>query len=146
MFQQPTTTTFLFNLNRPEKNLIQIETTQSRRTDIYLELHNRIISGNGEKKVVFYKFYQSGYGNSMYSLLSALMIAVLTDSAFLINWQQIEPYIDCSLKNSFNSYENETSFLNRKYKIYDICRLYTWTYNTFYQDKDSNLWLEGKQQ
>lgn len=138
IFVQPSQIDYLNGLKNDSSN-----NNNTKTQDPYLELHNRIISGHGEKKVVFFEFSKNGYGNSIYSLLSALMIAVLTDSVLLINWQKIEPFIDCSLKDVFVSHENDKSFLDRNNKTPEIHQVNPDTENTFMQNKSIKVWLDG---
>jgi hypothetical protein len=43
---------------------------------------------------VFSGEIKEGYGNRLYTFLSSLLIALLTDSALIVNWRGIEKYIE----------------------------------------------------
>src|SRR5690606_25301417 len=43
-----------------------------------------------------------GYANNMYGLINAFLVALLTESAFLVKWHQIFPFIQEPLVSSFN--------------------------------------------
>ncbi|CAF1088724.1 unnamed protein product [Brachionus calyciflorus] len=75
--------------------------------DVYLQIHNSIIekSENETKKITFAipaKGY--GYGNKVYGLISALVIAIITDSAVLIDWPEAEKFIESPLKDTFKKF------------------------------------------
>ena len=82
-----------------DNNSQTVETfKENLSSEAYLKLHEKIITGHGEPRVVFYKVRKDiGYGNRIYSMLSAFMAAVLLDSALLINWPQFDKYYDCIL-------------------------------------------------
>lgn len=80
--------------------------------------------------VVFYRSRHVGYGNRIYSMLSAFMSAVLTDSALVIKWPQIDSYIDCSLPHVFSPFYGQ-GLLDFNQKSPPICRIKTRTLNTW---------------
>ena len=60
----------------------------------YSDLHKRILNGTAEPKFLIYNCEVrgcGGYGNRLFGLISLLYLAVLTDRAFLINWQRPKP-------------------------------------------------------
>lgn len=133
--QQPYKTliyNFFLNLEKSIFNSI-INSTSTRN---YPKLQANIISRRGsvQSKVVFYKTGEFGYGNRIYSMMSAFMIAVLTDSALLVKWPLIDSYIDFSLPNVFSTFQDR-SFLDFKQKSPKICRLNTVSPNTWNREK-----------
>lgn len=101
----------------------------------YVRLQEEIVTKRSEhQKVVFYNVYNVGYGNRIYSMISAFMVAVLTDSALLIKWPYIDTYIDCILPNTFKSFQDE-SFLDYNKNTHEICNVTTKTKNSWIYEK-----------
>ena len=118
---------------QPRKVLINnnSQTDETFKTELssesYLKLHEKIITGHGEPRVVFYEIRKDiGYGNRMYSMLSAFMAAVLLDSALLINWPHFDQYYDCNLTNVFTNFSDQ-SFLDPNQKKPEICKIYAYS-------------------
>lgn len=110
----------------------------------FLRLHEEIVSNqSGRHNVVFYQATKDGYGNRIYSMLSAFMVAVLTDSALLIKWPSIGFHIDCLLKDTFKNF-TDASFLDLSQKSPKICHLHTDTENSFNYVKKL-YYLQGKE-
>ena len=90
----------------------------------YNEIHNRIVSNNITKiRVVFYSDPKNGgYGNKLYSLITAFLIALVTESALLIDWPEIEKYIKEPFNMSFHQFNDSTPLdFNQKHpSIYTI--------------------------
>ena len=87
--------------------------------------------------------YQSaGYGNKIYSLLSAFTLALHTNSALIVNWPNIHKYIQEPLYNCFltnASLNNELSFMYRPNETQIMPRS---THNSYNPKKDLNKrWL-----
>lgn len=61
----------------------------------YILIHESNIEGtfNKPRKIVFNGHTGAGYANKLYSMLSAFTIAILTDSAFICEWNRIYKYI-----------------------------------------------------
>ena len=60
----------------------------------YMRIHQSILGSNDQvKKIVFSGDIREGYGNRLYTFLSSLLVAVLTDSALVVNWEGINKYI-----------------------------------------------------
>ncbi|CAF0990978.1 unnamed protein product [Brachionus calyciflorus] len=73
--------------------------------DNYKELHKLILKSSKSinKKIVICKpVLYAGYGNKIYTVLSSLLIAILTDSAIRINWPKINNYIQPTLLDIFD--------------------------------------------
>ena len=69
--------------------------------DDYIKLHNSI------RKREFYKIVlcrdiRPGYANRIYNVLSALSIAILTDSSFYLAWPEIEQFVQPPLNDIFH--------------------------------------------
>lgn len=57
-------------------------------------IHDRIVLRQSAEKVVFNEAPFTGYGNRVYSMLSAFLVAVLTESAILISrWPFVNDYM-----------------------------------------------------
>lgn len=105
----------------------------------YLQIHQENILNRVRPNVVFYKTDFVGYGNRIYSMLSAFMISVLTDSALLINWPLIHNHIDCILPYTFYVFRDK-SFLDYWQKSPKICNLKTVTINTWAYEKRLDIY------
>lgn len=91
----------------------------------YDEIHNRIVSNKTSSKirVVFYSDPKNGgYGNKLYSLITAFLIALVTESALLIDWPEIEKHIKEPFTMSFHRFKDSTPLdFNQKHpSIYTI--------------------------
>ena len=78
----------------------------------FIQIHETILkSTSTNKKIVFHKRKNSGgYGNSLYSFFSALLISILTDSAFVSDWEYIDYFIIPPLKNVFYKFDSNSEF------------------------------------
>jgi hypothetical protein len=82
----------------------------------YKVLHESEISKKQEPRIVFNNNPDAyGYANRVYSVLSSLLIAILSDRALLIKWKYIDNYIEPPLYRVFDIF-NETNELNINYK------------------------------
>lgn len=70
--------------------------------DDFLKLHEKNLESNNSNKIVYCNRVKPGYANRIYSILSCLTIAILTDSALSIDWPEVETYIDPPLKMFLN--------------------------------------------
>jgi len=71
--------------------------------DDYKKLHNNILKGILPLKVVINRnTHKVGYANKLYSFLSSLLSAILTDSALVVIWPDIDQFIEEPLESSFN--------------------------------------------
>jgi hypothetical protein len=78
------------------KNPNLVSKSNSLKTDPLLrfkEIHQDILEGKRPLRVSINGYTIGGYGNKLYSMLSSLVIALLTDSAFLVRWDHINLYI-----------------------------------------------------
>lgn len=111
------------------------EETSNITSNSFLSLHNSIVRHRNRHRVVFYEVQlRHGYGNRIYSMLSAFMVSVLTDSALLIKWPSIDFFIDFILKDAFKNF-SDSSFLDFNQKNPRICFVPTDTLNTWKQAK-----------
>ena len=69
----------------------------------FYEIHERILKMNASlRKITFNECNQAGYGNRLYSLLSSVLIAILTNSSLVVRWKEIEPYVDLPIQVFYN--------------------------------------------
>ncbi|CAF0886271.1 unnamed protein product [Brachionus calyciflorus] len=78
-----------------------LEANKKDPLDNYVKLHESI-RRNGSQRIVSCQKIRPGYANKMYNVLSALTIAILTDSSISIQWPEIEQFINSPLLNIFN--------------------------------------------
>lgn len=93
--------TILFNLK------LNIENFKDENKTNYLKLFERnqkeILNGNKKLRLIInVSPFEYGYCNRIYSMLSSLLIALLSDRALLIDWKHIDKYIEEPLYNAFN--------------------------------------------
>ena len=101
----------------------------------YERIHNDIVfNRSSNRRVLFYKSSQVGYGNNIYSMLSAFMIAVLTESALLIDWPEIDKYIEPPFNLSFSRF-HDSSELDLSQKSPPIFVVHPETENSFRREK-----------
>lgn len=100
----------------------------------FIQINENIVKDRTNQNVVFYKIPGAGYGNRMYSMLTAFFVAVVTESALLIDWPYIENYIQTPLTNAFTKF-NDSSFLDFNQKIPEICTISTNSPNTWQRNK-----------
>ena len=81
----------------------------------YRKIHLNIMSGRTPTKVSINGFTRAGYGNKLYSMLTSLVIALITDSAFVVRWIDIDRYIQEPLFKTFHNF-SKRNLLNAKYK------------------------------
>lgn len=132
---------FLFdddNQHNVTSNATQLTNIENLK---FAKIHRNILSNRNEKRIVFYQIIGVGYGNRVYSMLSAFLVAVITDSALLINWPQIDSYIQSPLVDVFKRF-NDLSFLDFNQKSPEICNIKTKTSNTWSSDKQFEF-LQG---
>lgn len=121
---------YVFN----SKNEVSLAKKVDKKEEIesirYVNIHEKIVFNWTEEKVVFYKVTDVGYGNRIYSMLSAFLAAVISNSALLIDWPSIDNYIDSPLVDVFSMY-TDNSFLDFEQKSPKICKINTSTRNTW---------------
>jgi hypothetical protein len=78
-------------------------------------IHNNIMNGTLLLKLSINGYTKCGYANKLYSMLTSLVIALLTDSAFIIRWEHIDLYIQEPFYKSFYDFGHEKSDFNAEY-------------------------------
>jgi len=74
-------------------------TNYSDKLNEFYAIHERITKLNASmRKISFNECSQVGYGNRLYSLLSSLVIAILTNSSLVVRWKEIESYVDLPIR------------------------------------------------
>ena len=82
----------------------------------YKEIHRNIMDGISKPvKVSVHGPAGNGYANKIYSLISAMVVALLTDSAFLVRWENIDLYIKEPFYKSFHNFSNQQNEFNADY-------------------------------
>ena len=69
-------------------------------------IHQDIINGNRPLKVSVNGNTDAGYANKLYSMLSSLVIALITDSAFVIKWKEVIEHVNEPFNKTFSQIEN----------------------------------------
>jgi hypothetical protein len=77
--------------------------------------HKNIMQGKSDLKLVFEGYTSGGYCNKLYSLITSLLISILTKSALVIRWNDIDKYIEEPLYLSFFKF-NENNEFNAQYR------------------------------
>jgi hypothetical protein len=86
--------------------------SDSDRLNEFYKIHERIFSQSNLslRKISFNGQTAGGYGNKLYSFLTSLIIAILTESQIVLKWNHIDKYV----KTPINIFDNisENSGLN----------------------------------
>ena len=88
------------------RNYLKIK-YHNEKLNKYTSIHNKLIKINSSHtKISLNKSPNNGYANRIYSFLTSLVAAILTDSAILVEWNfgssdNIGKYIDTPFKNIF---------------------------------------------
>jgi hypothetical protein len=99
-----------------------IEWIKDRNLDEYKTLSQKILNGELPLKVHFNAISNVGYGNKMYSVLTSMVYAILTDSVLVIStWgPNIREYIDEPFNRTFYNFSQVENGLNIDYKNEEI--------------------------
>lgn len=94
---------------------------------------------------IFYRIAGGGYGNRMFSMISAFMVAKLTNSTFYIDWPVIHKYIEMKYVSSSSIDEARTMFEEYQ-KANQVCDMSiepanTWMYNKTLNISQGNIFL-----
>lgn len=93
----------------------------------YLRAHERILPlmkhSPLEKVSLTQVGFGGGYGNKLYSFISSLVIAILTDSKLVVKWPEVEDYVQLPI-NAFTN-ENMMVGISKKF-IYYISTTQSW--------------------
>jgi hypothetical protein len=120
-----------FSLEKKAKILNQIfddiypNTTEERlaRLNSFKLNHERILKTLNPRKFCYVIPSQNGYGNKLISVVTAFLVALVTDSAVIINMASIGQYIQEPLYKCFqenSSINNELSYLYDPQSVYDM--------------------------
>jgi hypothetical protein len=90
------------------------------------------------KKFTYVYSNDAGYGNKLYSILSALTVSLITDSATLVDWPSIAKYIDEPLYGFFVANFSAQNELSPFYKRSDVFEFPYKTYNSYKLSKNLN--------
>jgi hypothetical protein len=99
--------------------------SKSDKLNEFKENHEMIIkqslSKNQSLKIVFNGLSERvSYGKMLYSFLTSLLIAILTDSALLLKWKHMDKYIEEPLYQTFNQFDHVMNELNIEFNKKDI--------------------------
>lgn len=75
------------------------------------------MQGKREFKVVFMGDIRPGYANKLYGFLSSLLIAILTDSALVVEWKDIEGFVEEPLWQAFHRFNSTTSLFSSQFRL-----------------------------
>ena len=95
-----------------------IEWIKDRDLDAYKSTCQKILDGELPLKVHFNAIESVGYGNRMYSVLSSMVFAILTDSVLVLStWgPDIGKYIDEPFNRTFFNFANIQNGFNAEFK------------------------------
>ena len=105
------------------KSEVKEDKGEERNLNAYKRLHADLVSGKvAPLKVSLNLSPDQGYGNRLFSLLSSFVVALITDSAFVVSrWDTIAPYVDGPLgEDTFRHYStspNDSSLLNPDFDL-----------------------------
>lgn len=114
------------------EKIINLNQMVKSNNDKFIEFeinHLKIIRGDLPIQVVWNGYTEAGYANKLYSMLSSLILAILTDSAFFIRWKYIDKFIEEPFYLTFRKF-NEKTLLNPEFKKTEI----------FYAKASPNVW------
>lgn len=96
---------FIMHLDQTGKTYILKFEASTDKLNEYFRIHERISKQKSSlKKISINSGAAGGYGNKLYSFLSSLVIAILTDSQINLKWKDMPHYIDPPI----NIFENIT--------------------------------------
>ena len=78
-------------------------------------IHEQIMRGKLPLKVSVNGHTYAGYANRLYSMLSSLVIALVTDSAFIVRWERINNHIREPFLKTFHDFSSEKNEFNINY-------------------------------
>jgi hypothetical protein len=104
-----------FSKPKIEINLL-ITDYQNDTLKEYKIIHNDIMAGKKPLKLTYNGYTMiGGYANKLYSMLSSLVIALLTDSAIIIRWVHINSFIKEPFNMSFYNFDIKKDEFNVEY-------------------------------
>jgi hypothetical protein len=103
--------------------------------EFYLVNNRKNFHKSEKVNVVFWNVKpEAGYGNRIYSVLSAFLVAMLTNSFLLIHWKEIEKYVESPFNMTFANF-TDNSDLDANKKEPPIFALNVNTANTWKANK-----------
>jgi hypothetical protein len=109
----------IFGENMADESLAE---WQMQNIEALKENQKSIITNLGPKKFVYVVGNEGGYGNRMYSCLSGFVTAIVTRSALIIIWNDIDQFIEEPMYGMFlynsSNYTNELSYKYDKNNTY----------------------------
>ncbi len=122
---------YLPNLNENDKLLTE-----------YKQIHENIINNKTKLKISFNESPAAGYANRLYSMLSSLVVALVTDSAIVIKWDRIDEFIEEPFEKMFDRFDKQQNELNMRYKKENLVALHS--SNQWIKHKDMNSLIKTK--
>jgi hypothetical protein len=95
-------------------------------------IHENILRGSQPLKISINGYTDGGYANKLYSMLSSLVIALITDSAFVIKWNEVVDHVNEPFYNTFSQIENTPFDINNR------------TMNSFIHPRGKSAWTITK--
>ena len=115
---------------------------KARNLDEFADLQRQILEGKAPMKVSFNCLEMNGYGNRLYAMLTAFLIAVLDDRFLVISrWHIISDFIEAPFEHTFNN--SLPKELSAFYKFDEIINYHVFDV-TFTTLKDVNLLIQTK--
>jgi hypothetical protein len=95
----------------------------------YRLIHESIMNGKLSIKISVNSEIPYGYGNRLYSLLSTMVIALVTDSALNVKWKMIDKYINEPFLKTFYNFSNQSNEFNIEFNSTNVINpksLWSW--------------------
>ena len=139
-------TTLLNNITLSTKAMLTVgvldEAPIARNLNGFKALQEKIMRGRMEAKVSFNSLSFNGYGNRVYTFLTAFVIAILDDRALVFtNWSIIGFFVKEPAHAAFRDFANKTSLFNVDYRSDEVATIPTWP-SAFTNDKDLDRVVE----
>lgn len=136
---------FLFHTNFT-KILLKFQPSNIVANEFYNEVlktkfNEELIKNRKIKNVVFLRANDSGYGNRIYAMISAFLIAIISDSILLLEWPSVENFIDYPHNGLLKL--NKNSYMDLYRNSTNICTINTITPNTWSYNKKLNI-IQGR--
>ena len=112
------------------------EPSQTRNLNKYREIHEKIMSGQLPLKLSINGLDYNGYANRLYSVITSFVLAVLTDSALIVHWQEVSAFIHEPFKDTFRNFTGLDTEFNFNYKRAEVYN-FSWTGNAWHIKKDA---------
>ena len=109
-------TKLIISISQYSSSLILLETIQNDSLYEYNLIHTSILNGKSSIKISVNHYCNAGYANRLYSMLTSLVIALLTDSAYLVRWRYIDLHINEPFFKTFHDFENSSNELDIDFK------------------------------